>query len=54
MNVFDIVIAVFLVFGFARGLMKGFFFEVASLVALVGGVCGSIHFSYFIGYFLKE
>ncbi len=54
MNVFDIVIAVFLVFGFARGLMKGFFVEVASLVALVGGVWGSIHFSYFIGDFLKE
>ncbi|WKD85280.1 hypothetical protein KCTC32516_00620 [Polaribacter huanghezhanensis] len=54
MNVFDIVIAVFLVFGFARGLMKGFFIEVASLVGLIGGIWGSIHFSYFVGDFLKE
>ena len=54
MNVFDIVITVFLLFGFVRGLMKGLFIEIASLVALIGGVWGSIHFSYFIGDFLKE
>ena len=54
MNVFDIVITVFLGFGFVRGIMKGLFIEVASLVALIGGVWGSIHFSYFIGDFLKE
>ena len=54
MNIFDIVITVFLLFGFVRGIMKGLFIEVASLVALIGGVWGSIHFSYFIGDFLKE
>ena len=54
MNVFDIVITVFLLFGFVRGLMKGLFIEVASLVALIGGVWGSIHFSYFVGDYLKE
>jgi len=54
MNVFDIVITVFLLFGFVRGLMKGLFIEVASLVALIGGVWGSIHFSYFIGDYLEE
>lgn len=54
MNVFDIVITVFLLFGFVRGIMKGLFIEIASLVALIGGVWGSIHFSYFIGDFLKE
>lgn len=54
MNVFDIVITVFLLFGFVRGLIKGLFIEIASLVALIGGVWGSIHFSYFIGDFLKE
>lgn len=54
MNVFDIVITVFLLFGFVRGLMKGLFIEIASLVALIGGVWGSIHFSYFIGDFLEE
>ena len=54
MNIFDIIIAALLLFGFVRGLMKGLFVEVASLVALVGGVYGAIHFSYFIGNFLKE
>lgn len=54
MNIFDIIITVFLGFGFVRGIMKGLFIEVASLVALIGGVWGSIHFSYFIGDFLKE
>ena len=54
MNIFDIVIAALLIFGFVRGVMKGLFVEVASLAALIGGVYGAIHFSYFIGDFLKE
>jgi membrane protein required for colicin V production len=53
MNVFDIVIAALLLFGFVRGLMKGLFVEVASLAALIAGVYGAIHFSYFIGDWLK-
>ncbi len=54
MNIFDIVIAALLVFAFVRGFMKGFFVEVASLIALVGGVWGAIHFSYFVGDLLEE
>ncbi len=54
MGIFDIIIAVILIFGFIRGLMKGLFVEVASLAALVAGVYGAIHFSYFAGDFLKE
>lgn len=54
MGIFDIIIAVILVFGFIRGLMKGLFVEVASLAALVAGVYGAIHFSYFVGDFLNE
>ena len=54
MNVFDIVIIVFLLFGFVRGLIKGLFIEIASLVALIGGIWGAIHFSYFVGDFLEE
>jgi membrane protein required for colicin V production len=53
MNAFDIIIAALLLFGFVRGIIKGLFVEVASLAALVGGVYGAIHFSYFIGDFLK-
>lgn len=54
MNTFDIIITALLLFGFIRGLMKGLFVEIASLVALVGGVYGAIHFSYFIGDWLKN
>ena len=48
MNTFDIIIVALLVFGFARGLFKGLFVEVASLAALIAGVYGAIHFSYLI------
>ena len=49
MNTFDIILAALLVFGFVRGLLKGLFVEVASLVALIVGIYGAIHFSYFVG-----
>ena len=54
MNVFDIIIAALLIFGLVRGIMKGLFLEVASLVALIAGVYGSIHFSHFVSNLLKE
>jgi len=54
MNVFDIIITVLLLFGFVRGIIKGFFVEVASLVALIGGVYGAIHFSDFAAVFLQK
>ncbi|WP_456424544.1 CvpA family protein [Lutibacter sp.] len=52
MNTFDIIIASLLVFGFIRGILKGLFVEVASLIALILGVYGAIHFSYFVGNFM--
>lgn len=52
MNTFDIIITALLLFGFIRGLFKGLFIEVASLVGLIAGIYGSIHFSYFIKDFL--
>ncbi|WP_111706943.1 CvpA family protein [Lutibacter citreus] len=54
MNTFDIIIAALLVFGFIRGLLKGLFVEVASLVALIAGIYGAIHFSFFVGNFLAK
>jgi membrane protein required for colicin V production len=53
MNVFDIILAALLTFGFIRGLIKGLFVEVASLLALVLGIYGAIHFSYFAGNLLS-
>lgn len=53
MGVLDIILAALLLFGLVRGFMKGLFVEVASLVALVAGVFGAIHFSYFAAGFLE-
>ena len=54
MNTFDIVLLGLLLFGFIRGLMKGLFVELASLIALIAGVYGALHFSHFAGNFLKD
>lgn len=53
MGVIDIVLGVLILFGLVRGFMKGLFVEVASLVALVAGVYGAIHFSNFAAEFLQ-
>ena len=47
MSIIDIVLGALLLFGLIRGIFKGLFVEVASLVALVLGVYGAIHFSHF-------
>ncbi|MEM9679458.1 MAG: CvpA family protein [Bacteroidota bacterium] len=54
MSIIDIVLGTLLLFGLIRGLMKGLFVEVASLLALVLGVYGAIHFSDFAGGFLES
>lgn len=54
MSVIDIALASLLLFGFIRGLFKGLFVEIASLVALVLGVYGAIHFSYFAADLLES
>lgn len=53
MEVIDIVLAAALLFGLVRGFMKGFFVEVASLLSLLVGVYGAIHFSYFVAEWLR-
>ena len=54
MSVIDIVLASVLLFGLIRGFMKGLFVEVASLVALIAGVYGAIHFSDFAATYLTD
>ena len=54
LNVFDIVILVILVFSFVRGFMKGFFIEVASLIAIFLGAYAAINYSESVELFLKE
>ena len=53
MSVIDIVLGALILFGLVRGFMKGLFVEVASLVALIAGVYGAIHFSSFAAEFLQ-
>lgn len=52
MNIFDIIIGAILLFAFVRGIMKGFFAEVASLVAIIAGVFVAVHYAENIEYYL--
>ena len=54
MSTIDIIIAVILLFGLVKGYMKGLFVEITSLVGLVLGVYGALHFSYFLSDLLKD
>jgi len=45
MSIIDIVLGSLILLGLVRGFMKGLFVEVASLLALVLGVWGAMHFS---------
>ncbi len=54
MALIDIILGSLLLFGLIRGFMKGLFVEVASLLALIAGVYGAIHFSNFAGEFLES
>ena len=54
MNFIDIILGGMILLGIVRGLMKGLFVEIASLVALIAGLYGAIHFSYYAGDFLSE
>ena len=54
MGFLDIILAMLLVYGLYKGLRNGFFVEIASLVALIAGLFGAIHFSYIAGGYLSE
>jgi len=54
MAIIDIILGALLLFGLIRGFIKGLFVEVASLVALIAGVYGAIHFSNFASEFLDS
>ena len=54
MNFLDIILGVLLALGLYKGLKNGLFVELASLVALVAGIYGAIHFSYIAGDYLNQ
>src|SRR5690606_6679934 len=54
MSVIDVVLIALILFGLIRGFIKGFFVEIASLLALVLGIYGAIHFSNYAGTYLES
>lgn len=54
MSVLDIILGALLLFGLINGFIKGIFVEIASLLALVLGVYGAIHFSNFAADLLQS
>ena len=54
MNYFDYILLVPVLYGLYRGFTKGLILELASLVALVAGIYGAMHFSSFTFEYLNE
>ena len=54
MNYLDIILALFLIWAAFRGFTKGFIITVASLLALILGIYGGIHFSGYAASLLAE
>ena len=53
MNFLDIILGVLLLLGLWKGLKNGLLIEIASIIALVAGIYGAIHFSYITGNYLS-
>ena len=54
MGILDIIIGLLLLYGLYKGIRNGLFVELASLIALVAGLYGAIHFSYIVGEYLSK
>lgn len=54
MSFLDIVLGLLLGYGLYKGLKNGIFVEIASIIALIAGIFGAIHFSYIAGNYLHQ
>ena len=54
MAIIDIILGALILYGLVKGLSKGFFVEVTSLLALLVGVYGAVHFSNYAAEFLSS
>ena len=54
MNYLDIILGIILLIGLYKGIKNGLLIEIASLLALVLGVYGAIHFSFYAANYLNE
>jgi len=50
----DIILGLMLIWGLWKGLKNGLFVEIASIIALIAGIFGAIHFSYIAGNYLSQ
>lgn len=53
MGILDIILGALLAYGLLKGLKNGFFVEIASVVALIAGIYGSMHFSYIVADYIR-
>ncbi len=54
MSILDIILGLLLLYGLYTGLKNGLLLEIASIIALIAGLYGAIHFSYFVGDYLAQ
>lgn len=54
MNFLDIILGLLLLWGLWKGLKNGLFVEIASIIALIAGIYGAMHFSYYAGDYLSR
>ncbi len=54
MGFLDIVLGLLLIYGLYKGVRNGLFVEIASIIALIAGLYGAIHFSYIAGEYLSR
>lgn len=54
MSFIDIVLGLLLLYGLFKGVQNGLLVELASIVALVAGLYGAIHFSYIVGNYMAS
>jgi len=54
MNFIDIILGIPLLWGLYKGLNKGLFASLASLIALIAGIYIAVHFSHIVGGYLER
>ncbi|PKQ62467.1 hypothetical protein BZG02_12115 [Labilibaculum filiforme] len=54
MSIIDILIGIPLLWAMVKGFKNGFVFEIATLIALIFGIYGAIHFSDFTAQFIRD
>src|SRR5690606_37981033 len=54
MGVLDVILGLLLLYGLYKGIKNGLLVELASLIALIAGLYGAIHFSYIAGEYLSK